>query len=924
MRPLIPFAIASLMLPACAAQTADFLGAPAKPAVHPVAALAVEPAQSNKPAGIDAIQQARITLRAAELARPATPLDICDAMEKLIGLELDAHLVNDETLALVKREVTVAETGIGPRSHEYVAAIDELAEVLVALDRPAEARPHAEKALDIASAEYPGTTDYGNVADTLGFVCGALGDYPCALHAQRIALETARQVKAKEPTTDPFEIVGSMSNLAQTLTAMGDRSGAIAQLEEALTYAYANTPDNPHMAVIENNLGAAYVQNGEFDKGIPHLNKAVELERKLYGDNAPLLVQSRANLAQLYGRTGQFDQSFKYYEQTLANIRPNSRDAAHTHSNYARALAAGGKLTPAMQQALIGARISRENFVLGARILPERQALAYERARAHGLDLALSVLAKHPELAATESFQEVIRSRALVADEMARRQKNLNRTNDPEVSRLLNELSQARSNLLALEQTDQTAQAGQSASTEQKDQSKAANPNAVAAATEALEQAEAAVARKSAAFRQDERARGITVEDVRRNMPKGSVLISYVRYGRSKVEQVDPTGEKLLSYIAIVFHPDTGKLRIFDLGNAAETNELIEAARKTVDTEMQSGGVAGKRNERAYRQAAGALRARVWDPLLPELAGASLLLVVPDGELNLIPFAAFPEGDGYLLDQGPVIHTLSSERDLIPEESTAPAKSGLVAIGNPAFNGLVVQQKPPPPANQELALNTRSADLSCDEFKQVEFHPLPESALEVQDIAAQWQAANATGTTSELLGPEATRESFLREAVRGRVLHVATHAFLLSQSCGDGNPLLQSGLVFAGANSSRESSLLTAQQIASLDLSGVDWAVLSACNTGRGELREGEGVLGLQRAFRVAGARSVIMTLWPVDDGMSRHYMHELYAQRFGQHTTTADSVWNASRKLLADRRAAGQSTHPWYWAGFVGSGGWE
>ncbi len=163
---------------------------------------------------------------------------------------------------------------------------------------------------------------------------------------------------------------------------------------------------------------------------------------------------------------------------------------------------------------------------------------------------------------------------------------------------------------------------------------------------------------------------------------------------------------------------------------------------------------------------------------------------------------------------------------------------------------------------------------------------------------------------------------------------MATHAFLLSQSCGDGNPLLHSGLdgnpllhsglVFAGANAKRESSILTAQQVASMDLSGVSWAVLSACNTGAGEVHDGEGVLGLQRAFRVAGARSVIMTLWPVDDGMSRHFMHELYAQRFGHGATTADSIWNASQKLLADRRAAGQSTHPWYWAGFVGSGAWQ
>jgi CHAT domain-containing protein len=174
------------------------------------------------------------------------------------------------------------------------------------------------------------------------------------------------------------------------------------------------------------------------------------------------------------------------------------------------------------------------------------------------------------------------------------------------------------------------------------------------------------------------------------------------------------------------------------------------------------------------------------------------------------------------------------------------------------------------------------------------------------------------------VGGDATRARFLEEAPHSRVLHVATHAFLLDKSCGDGNPLLHSGLVFAGANQGRESALLTAQQIASLGLNGLDLAVLSACNTGNGELHDGEGVLGLERAFRVAGARSVVMALWPVDDATTREFMHEMYTERIGRNASTADAVWNASRKLLLERRAAGKSTHPWYWSGFVSSGAWE
>jgi len=291
-----------------------------------------------------------------------------------------------------------------------------------------------------------------------------------------------------------------------------------------------------------------------------------------------------------------------------------------------------------------------------------------------------------------------------------------------------------------------------------------------------------------------------------------------------------------------------------------------------------------------------------------------LAIVVPDGILDLIPFGGLPDGKGYLIEHGPVIHTLSSERDLVPTPGDA-RKTGLLAIGSPLFDLSETAPAPSP---------LRDSPSSCDDFRKLDFKPLPGAAEEVSDIGSTWRRWNRGEQSALVTGADATRARFLNEAPRSRVLHVATHAFLLDSSCGDGNPLLHSGLVFAGANRSREASILTAQQIAALDLNGVEWAVLSACNTGNGELKEGEGVLGLQRAFRIAGAHSVIMTLWPVDDEVTRHFMHELYAERFGQHASTADAMWHSARKLLLERRAAGESTHPWYWAGFVGSGGWE
>ena len=107
-------------------------------------------------------------------------------------------------------------------------------------------------------------------------------------------------------------------------------------------------------------------------------------------------------------------------------------------------------------------------------------------------------------------------------------------------------------------------------------------------------------------------------------------------------------------------------------------------------------------------------------------------------------------------------------------------------------------------------------------------------------------------------------------------------------------------------------------------MSSVGWAVLSACDTGVGEVRVGEGVFGLRRAFHIAGAQTLIMSLWPVDDDATRAWMRELYTNRFVKGMSTIDSVHEASLALLTDRREQGLSTHPVFWAGFIASGDWR
>ena len=143
------------------------------------------------------------------------------------------------------------------------------------------------------------------------------------------------------------------------------------------------------------------------------------------------------------------------------------------------------------------------------------------------------------------------------------------------------------------------------------------------------------------------------------------------------------------------------------------------------------------------------------------------------------------------------------------------------------------------------------------------------------------------------------------------------------------NPLQLSGLAFAGANraqsvrSDEEDGILTAEEIAAMNLTGTEWAVLSACETGVGAVQDVEGIVGLRRAFQVAGVRTLIMSLWPVDDRATQAWMEALYRHRLEDRESTLEAVHEATLSVLSAERRAGYE-HPFFWGAFVAAGDWR
>jgi CHAT domain-containing protein len=252
-------------------------------------------------------------------------------------------------------------------------------------------------------------------------------------------------------------------------------------------------------------------------------------------------------------------------------------------------------------------------------------------------------------------------------------------------------------------------------------------------------------------------------------------------------------------------------------------------------------------------------------------------------------------------------------------------------------------------------VTARSAGSGCNDVQAISFPTLKGTLQEVREVSGLWSgSAVAKEESRVLVGRDASESALKKEAHKYRVLHFATHGFFLGDSCPPplagtravgrlvsksttqsaapktGNPLLLSGLALAGANRRQaagpdeDDGILTAEEVASLDFDGVEWAVLSACNTGLGEIRSGEGVLGLRRAFQIAGARTVITSLWSVEDDATRLWMRALYEGRLKRNLNTADAMREASLSVLRARRSAGQSTDPFFWAAFVAAGDWH
>jgi CHAT domain-containing protein/Tfp pilus assembly protein PilF len=874
---------------------------------------------------VEAEANARSVLADAEARHGRESIETALALEMLTEVYFQGDHVRDpEGEEIGLRVIAIKQQLLGAEHPQVAVSMRLFANLLSTKADYERARPFYERAIAIYE-KTPGAdprreayayTDFGEMLTKSGDFAGA-----------RSMLERALTIQERYFAPDNLNTAGALVTYAVLLREMGDYSKSRDCFQRASNI-YDKRLGPGHVMSVESlsEFGALLNRMGRAGEAKPLLETALAIAEKTYGPTHIDLAFVLNNLAAASASLGETTRARGLYERAIAIATPvygtNHPDVARILAGYAALLLRLGENRLALDAALRTEQIGRDHLTATIRTLPERQALRYAATRATAIDVLLRIAAHDPS-SRRSVFDALVRSRALVFDEMAARHRVMAQSNDPEIAHLWESLAAARERLSRL--------VVQGPGTFQGNRYAAALDHARAT----KEKAERSLAERSASFRRELVQREAGGREVAAALMPGDALVSFVRYGS------DP------NYIAFVQRAGEENPAVVPLGPAHRIEALVGALRRDIQAEAEAPGRARVLSESRYRNTGEALRQRLWDPLVPALGNARRVFITPDHEINLIDFAALPARQGgYLAEHGPLLHYLSAERDLIAPPATAPG-SGLLAIGAPAFDRS--PRGPQLVSRAGAAPVFRGSRAACSQFQALRFDPLPGSSREVRDIGAVWNKSDS-GDVLERTGDAASESEFRQNAPGRRVVHIATHGFFMDEHCpsaaGAGeNPLLLSGIALAGANrrssASPETSagdhspllsfspsspdgIVTAEEIAAMDLGGVEWAVLSACETGLGKLLPGEGVFGLRRAFQVAGARTVIMSLWPVDDVSTERWMTALYRKRFASRLGTAESVRSASREILAQRRARGLSTHPFYWAGFIAVGDWR
>ncbi len=753
---------------------------------------------------------------------------------------------------------------------------------------------------EVLGAKHPGTLDSMN---GLAILYQSQGRYDQAEPLSIEALALSQEVLgAKHPST-----LKSMNNLAALYQSQGRYDQAELLLIESLALS-REVLGAKHPSTLNrvNDLAALYQSQGRYDQAEPLFIETLDISIEVLGTKHPGTLTSMYNLASLYQSQGGYNQAeplsieaLELRKKVLGAKHPDTLDSMSNLAALYYSQGRYGQVEVLSDEALAATQAFLTQVLWGA---GEKTRGSYILQQKGATDFYLSLFSRRATDANARRALALSLNRKALLLQIASQIRAVSRSSDnPTLKELANALKDNRKKLSAL------VLAGNSDWVE------------LQSLEERINQQQAELGHHVQQLQRS--SLSVTPEQVVQVLDDQSVFIDFLVY--PLYEDNHFQAEQLMALV--VSNDPDHPVRILSLGELAPIRQAIEQYRTILRTPNRL----RERDKAVGRQ----LYQSLWSPLVPYLKEKQQVYLAPDGILNLLPFTSLIDEAGrYIVSQYKVI-MVSSGRDLVLPALEAEVTAPMI-LAAPLFDAAQAE-------DYAAGTNRGQATTTARSLEALHFSPLAGTLKEGDDLAAQLAQSHQTANYYKLA--EAT-ESVVKEVQSPRILHLATHGFFLedviSKTSGrglqqpdsavatdespspppvTGNPLLRAGMALADANVAINSSddnvagILTAEEVLDLQLAGTELVVLSACETGVGEIRVGEGVYGLRRAFQEAGAQSVLSTLWSISDDGTQHFMKRFY-QRFIDGSPPQQALRDTQLEFID----SDNWSHPFFWAPFV------
>ncbi len=834
----------------------------------------------------------------------------------------------DDSISHLQQAIDIFTKRLGEKHPDTLDAMHTLAVVLPFAGEDTKAERLYKRVLEL----YEQTAEKndprkGLALFHLGVLYTGWGDLGTAEPCLIQALEIYRNSQGENHS----DTIGVLAMLAQIDARLGRLEQAEKRYQEVIPlHEQLLGPNHMQTRGVLLGLGNLYIMQEKYDEAEQQLQKVLATRSEKSFDERyenAVILEKLANVALLkqdYAEAiTRADRVMEVYQNTIPELNPHWSQTLLISGIAHLAL---NQNIEAKQLADRAMQVARHQIDSAAMAQSERQQLALSYQLREILDLYLSLPSEL--VTADESYRQAL----LWKGAILARQIRLRRDRQEEAKPLASELQRVCSQLTTLSLRVPEEAAEQKSWLEQ-----------IEALKGRKESIEAELAAHGQNFDDTKQAIAVTPEKLRAVLPKNAVLVDVIKYSAFSSTS-NPAAPDESRFAAFIVRSDQPVVRI-DLGPSNPINEAAEGWRRDslFITERTSDDLALR------------LRDLIWKPLQPHLAGCSLVLFSPDSELTKLPLGALPgEKPGSYLIEDVAISVLPVPQ-MLPEMLAAAASpladpaqwsSKMLVVGDIDYDAEAGQQ------NESTQKSISKENLGSG---LLTFDRLKAARSEMEAVQDLLQQRFPSGTLSVLDNAAATEAAFRREAPQHNCLLIATHGFFAAPNVSaalavqdqlhglKANTTNHSGtlcgLAMAGANqppvADGDDGILTAHEVTAIDLRNMELAVLSGCETAVGNNSLGEGAMGLQRAFQVAGARTTIASLWNVPDKKTSQLMQRFYSNLWDRRMSKLEALREAQIWLMhsGDKNLDQVSTTnveptdrlpPYFWAAFQLSGDWR